>query len=175
MIIKCQSCDSVGQPVRVLRLQLPAHHFHGDRKTWGKRRRCTGHTASGTVWYDRDCANAREGGCREGAAPPELSLFIAGCKDQNGCTGAIQKECSPHELLAAHDTQLQTWYGMTRTVQTQERGGAGGAQPPLNRSHYNVQFQCKLQRRLRPIFCDPQDHTLLVFYMNRLFFIRGGN
>ena len=46
---------------------------------WGpeilKRRRCTGHTASNTVWYDRDCANAREGGCRGGAAPPDsLSL-----------------------------------------------------------------------------------------------------
>ena len=23
-------------------------------------------------------------------------------------------------------------------------------------------LQCRLQRRLRPIYCDPQDHTLLV-------------
>jgi len=123
------------------------------------------------------------GGAGGAQPPPELSIHFNAamqCRLQrpewlrNG-TGAFQKECSPPELLAAHDTQLQTWYGMTRTVQTQERGGAGGAQPPLNRSHYNVQFQCKLQRRLRPIFCDPQDHTLLVFYMNRLFFIRGGN
>jgi len=33
---------------------------------------------------------------------------------------------------AAQVTQLQTRYGMTGTVQKQERGGAGGAQPPLN-------------------------------------------
>jgi len=89
-------------------------------------------------------------------------------------------------------------------VQTvQERGGAGGAQPPLNcLTHLNAALQCKDQaaisemveqeqwgakqecsppkslttfgttsmqvqlqcrRRLRPIVCDPQDHTLLVF------------
>ena len=95
---------------------------------------------------------------------------------------------------AAQVTQLQTRYGMTGTVQTQEQGGAGGAQPPLkclthlnaalhckdqaaisemveqeqwgaegaqpppNCSHYigyNFNLQCRLQRRLRPIFCDP--------------------
>ena len=96
-----------------LRLQLPAHHFHGDRKSL------------------RD--------------------------------------------VAAQVTQLQTRYGMTGTMQTEERGGAGGAQPPLIRSHYiryNFNVGCSaavcvcvcvcVQRRLRPIFCDPQDHTLLV-------------
>ena len=70
---------------------------------------------------------------------------------RNGCTGAVQRECSPPELLAAHDTQLQTWYGMTSmlwydrqtwygltgmVVQMQERGGAGGAAPPQNCAHY---------------------------------------
>ena len=39
---------------------------------------------------------------------------------------------------AAQVTQLQTRYGMTGTVQTQERGGAGGAQPPLN-CRYSLQ------------------------------------
>jgi hypothetical protein len=33
---------------------------------------------------------------------------------------------------AAQVTQLQTRYGMTGTVQTQDRGGARGAQPPHN-------------------------------------------
>ena len=65
---------------------------------------------------------------------------------RNGCTGAVQKECSPPELLAAHDTQLQTRFGMTGTVQTQERGGAGGAQPPLNcLTHLNAALHCKDQ------------------------------
>jgi len=42
--------------------------------------------------------------------------------------------------------QLQTRYGMTGTVQTQERGGAGGAQPPLNcRTHSNAALHCKDQ------------------------------
>ena len=50
----------------------------------GKRRRCTGHTASDMAWYDKDCANAREGGCRGGAAPPELSNSI-------GCRSSLQR------------------------------------------------------------------------------------
>ena len=73
----------MGQLVRLLRLQLPAHHFHGDWKF-----------------------------LREGATQV---------------------------------TQLQTRYGMTGTVQTQERGGAGGAQPPVNCSHhirYNFNAGC---------------------------------
>jgi len=55
-------------------------------------------------WYDRDCANARAGGCRGGAAPPELSyirmpLFIAKTrlpsqKWLNRSSG-VQRECSP--------------------------------------------------------------------------------
>ena len=73
---------------------------------------------------------------------------------RNGCTGAVQKECSPPELLATHDTQLQTWSGLTGTVQTQEQWGAGGAQPPESLSQHYVQFLCKLQRRLHPIFCN---------------------
>ena len=49
-------------------------------------------------------------------------------------------------MLAAHDTQLQTRFGMTGTVQTQERGGAGGAQPPLNCLTYlNAALHCKDQ------------------------------
>ena len=74
----------------------------------------------------------------------------AGCKDQNGslngCTGAVQKKCSPPEMLAAHDTQLLTRYGMTGTVQTQEGGGAGGAQPPQNcLTHLIAALHCKDQ------------------------------
>jgi len=35
---------------------------------------------------------------------------------------------------------------MTGTVQTQERGSAGGAQPPLNcLTHLNAAFHCKDQ------------------------------
>ena len=42
--------------------------------------------------------------------------------------------------------QLQTRYGMTGTVQMQERGGAGGAQPPLNcLTHLNAAPHCKDQ------------------------------
>jgi len=42
--------------------------------------------------------------------------------------------------------QLQTRYGMTGTVQMQERGGAGGAQPPLNCvTHLNATLHCKDQ------------------------------
>jgi len=42
--------------------------------------------------------------------------------------------------------QLQTRYGMTGTVQTQEQGGAGGAQPPLNcLTHLNAALHCKDQ------------------------------
>jgi len=42
--------------------------------------------------------------------------------------------------------QLQTRYGMTGTVQMQERGGAGGAQPPLNcLTHLNAARHCKDQ------------------------------
>ena len=74
----------MGQLVRLLRLQLPAHHFHGDRKSL------------------RDSA--------------------------------------------AQVTQLQTRYGMTGTVQTQERGGAGGAQAPLNfLTKLNAALHCKDQ------------------------------
>ena len=62
----------MGHLARLLRLQLPAHHFHGG---------------------------------------PEILRVRDG---------------------AAQVTQLQARYGMTGTVQTQERGGAGGAQPPLN-------------------------------------------
>ena len=89
----------------------------------------------------------------------------------------------------------------------QERGGAEGAQPPLNcLTHLNAALQCIDQaaisemveqeqwgakgecsppgslslhlvqllcrRRLHPIFCDPQDHTLLVWggvTANRIF------
>jgi len=59
-------------------------------------------------------------------SPPELSTHFhaaSHCSLQrpewlrNGCTGAVQKECSPPELLAAHDTQLQTWYGVTGTLE----------------------------------------------------------
>jgi len=92
---------------------------------------------------------------RGGAAPPELSTrFNAAihCRLQrpewlrNGCTGAVQKECSPPKLPAAHDTQLQTQYGMTGTAETQERGGAGEAQPPLNcLAHLNAALHCKDQ------------------------------
>jgi hypothetical protein len=68
---------------------------------------------------------------------------------------------SPPELLAAHDTQLQTW--SDRDCANARAGGCrGGAAPPESLSQYYVQFQCKLQRRLRPIFGCPQDHTLLV-------------
>ena len=91
--------------------------------------------------------------------PISMPLCVAGCKDQIGqkwLHRAVQKECSPPELLAAHDTQLQTWSGMTGTVQTQERGGAGRAQPPLNLSNYIMyNFQCKVQHRHRPFFSDP--------------------
>ena len=74
----------MGQLVRLLRLQLPAHHFHGDWKF-----------------------------LREGATQV---------------------------------TQLQTRYGMTGTVQTQERGGAGGAQAPLNfLTKLNAALHCKDQ------------------------------
>ena len=42
--------------------------------------------------------------------------------------------------------QLQTRYGMTGTVQMQERGGAGGAQPLLNcLTHLNAALHCKDQ------------------------------
>jgi hypothetical protein len=34
--------------------------------------------------------------------------------------------------------QLQTRYGMTGTVQMQERGGAGGAQPPPEMSYIRM-------------------------------------
>ena len=47
---------------------------------------------------------------------------------------------------AAQVTQLQTRYGMTGTVQTQEREGAGGAQLPLNcLTHLNTALHCKDQ------------------------------
>ena len=47
---------------------------------------------------------------------------------------------------AAQVTQLQTRYGMTGTVQTQERGGAGGAQPSLYcLTHLNAALHCKDQ------------------------------
>jgi len=39
--------------------------------------------------------------------------------------------------------QLQTRYGMTGTVQMQERGGAGGAQPPLNCLTKDAALHCK--------------------------------
>jgi hypothetical protein len=38
----------------------------------------------------------------------------------------------------------------------QEQWGAEGAQPPLELiSLHWVQLKCRLQRRLRPFFCDP--------------------
>ena len=43
----------------------------------------------------------------------------------------------------------------------------GSAGPPELLSIHQVQLQCRLQRRLCPIFCDPQDHTLLNFFMER--------
>jgi hypothetical protein len=43
--------------------------------------------ATGTVWYDGDCAYARAGGCRGGAVPPEsLSLHYKGFT--KGVTGS---------------------------------------------------------------------------------------
>ena len=72
-------------------------------------------------------------------------------------------DSSPPELLAhpwAHSRwgihqrsytplaskQLQTRNGMIGTVQTQERGGAGGAQPPLNcLTHLGAALHCKDQ------------------------------
>ena len=82
---------------------------------WGpeilKRQRCTGHTALDTVWYDRDCANARAGGCKGGAAPPELSTHFNAalhCKDHAAISEMVE----------------------------QEQWGAEGVQPPLNHSHY---------------------------------------
>jgi len=41
----------------------------------------------------------------------------------------------------------------------------GSAVPSESFSLHWVRFQCKLQRRLRPIFCDLQDHTLLVSHV----------
>ena len=50
------------------------------------------------------------------------------------------------EVLPLVSKQLQTRYGMIETVLTQERGGAGGAQPPLNcLTHLNAALHCKDQ------------------------------
>ena len=61
---------------------------------------------------------------------------------------------------AAQVTQLQAQYGMTGTVQTQERGGAGRAQPPLN-CRYSLQVaktrmvaQEQFRRNAAPMNCS---------------------
>jgi hypothetical protein len=109
----------------------------------------------GIVW--QGLCNHKRGGVQGGRSPPWItdsfqcrySLQVA--KTRNGCTGAVQKEYSPLVLLAAQVTQLQTRYSMTGTVQTQERGVAGGAQPPLNcLTHLNVALHCKDQALKSP-------------------------
>ena len=71
---------------------------------------CTGHTAS-----DTGMAKARAGGCRGGAAPPELPTHFNAAIHyrlqrpewlRNGCTGAVLKECTP-ESLSLHYISMQ--------------------------------------------------------------------
>jgi len=61
-------------------------------------------TASDTEWYDRDCANARAGGCRGGTAPPELSNSF-GCRSslqRPGCSGWTGAEGVQLPLNCSH-------------------------------------------------------------------------
>jgi hypothetical protein len=89
------------------------------------------------------------GGAGGGAAPPELSTHFntaIHCRLQrpewlrNGCTGAIQKDCSPPELLAAHDTQLDraVWYDSD--CANARAGGCRGGAAPLELSNL---FECR--------------------------------
>ena len=49
-------------------------------------------------------------------------------------------------IIPLTSKKLQTRNGMIGTVQTQERGGAGKAQPPLNcLTHLNAALHCKDQ------------------------------
>jgi hypothetical protein len=62
---------------------------------------------------------------------------------RNGCTCAVQKDSAPLNCLLHMTHSFR--HGLTGTVQTQEQGGAGGAQPLLNRSHnimYNFNASC---------------------------------
>jgi hypothetical protein len=70
------------------------------------------HVRFAKMWTvtDGDCANARAGGCRGGAAPPELSNSFE-------CRSSLQRP------------------GCSKMVE-QEQWGAEGAQSPPNRSHY---------------------------------------
>ena len=127
---------------------------------WGpeilNRRRCTGHTASDDMVWQGLCKRKR-GGVQGGAQPPlncqliSIPLFIAGCKDQNGSEMVAQEQfrriAAPLNCLLHMTHSLTGRYGMTVTVQTQERGVAGGAQPPLNCLTYlNAALHCRLQR-----------------------------
>ena len=82
-------------------------------------------------------------------SPPELSTHFhaaSHCSLQrpewlrNGCTGAIQKDCSPPELLAAHDTQLDraVWYDSD--CANARAGGCRGGAAPLELSNL---FECR--------------------------------
>jgi len=95
-------------------------------------------TTSDTVWYDRDCANARAGGCRGGAAPVNCHLNAAlHCKDQAAISEMVE----------------------------QEQWGAEGVQPPLNRSHYiRYNFNAGCSAGSAPFFviCRITPYLLLV-------------
>ena len=95
----------------------------------------------------RDCANARAGGCRGVVAPPELF---------NSFNAALNAK-----------TRLpsQKWLNRSSGVRR------GSAAPPESTALTTHLVQLRCRRRLRPIFCDPQDHTLLVISrqpLNRL-------
>jgi len=112
----------------------------------------------------RDCANARAGGCRGGAAPPELSNSFecrSQCKDQAAISELVEQEqwgaegeCSPPESIALTTFK---WFNRSSGVRR------GSAAPPESTALTTHLVQLRCRRRLRPIFCDPQDHTLLVY------------
>jgi hypothetical protein len=103
------SCDSVGQLVRLLRLQLLAHHFHGDRKSLGY-----------------EMALHRSHSFRHGMVWQGL------CKRKSGGAAAPPLNCLT-QLNAAFHCKDQA--AISEMVE-QEQWGAEGAQPSLNCSHY---------------------------------------
>ena len=76
---------------------------------------------------------------------------------ERGGAGVAALNCLTH-LNAA--LQCKDQAAISGMVEQEQRGAEGECSPPESLSLNLVQLQCR--RRLRPVFCDPQDHTLLV-------------